>query len=137
MNLLDTDSLSLLLTGHERLVQRVGQAEQVAITIVTRIEILQGRFASILKAADGARLLQAQHWLSENERYLANWDVLRFDEAAIAEFDRLRALRRLKKIGRADLLIASISLSRRATLITRNLRHFSQVPGLRLENWAD
>jgi predicted nucleic acid-binding protein len=25
----------------------------------------------------------------------------------------------------------------RATLVTRNLRHFRPIPGLKLENWAD
>jgi len=35
------------------------------------------------------------------------------------------------------LLIASIALANDALLVTRNLRHFRQVPNLRLENWAD
>jgi tRNA(fMet)-specific endonuclease VapC len=43
----------------------------------------------------------------------------------------------LRKIGRADLLIASVTLANRATLVTRNTRHFKQVPGLRVENWVD
>ena len=60
-----------------------------------------------------------------------------FDAQAAAVFDRLRGHKKLKKIGRADLLIASIALARRATLVTRNLRHFQQVPGLLVENWAD
>ena len=53
------------------------------------------------------------------------------------EFDTLRANRKLRRIGRNDLLIASIVRARRATLVTRNRRHFHQVPGLRVENWAD
>jgi phosphopantetheine adenylyltransferase len=32
---------------------------------------------------------------------------------------------------------ASITLANRATLVTRNLRHFKQIPGLKLENWVD
>ena len=36
-----------------------------------------------------------------------------------------------------DLLIASIALAQRATLVTRNLRHFRQIPALNVENWAD
>ena len=42
-----------------------------------------------------------------------------------------------KKIGRADLLIACIALAHGETLVTRNVRHFKQVPGLTIENWAD
>ena len=34
-----------------------------------------------------------------------------------------------------DLKIASIALSRDATLLSGNLRHFEQVPGLRVEDW--
>jgi tRNA(fMet)-specific endonuclease VapC len=56
---------------------------------------------------------------------------------AAARFDQLRQDRKLKKIGRADLLIASIVLANQATLVSRNLKDFQQVPGLRVENWAD
>ncbi|MGH9677814.1 MAG: type II toxin-antitoxin system VapC family toxin, partial [Candidatus Acidiferrum sp.] len=45
--------------------------------------------------------------------------------------------RKFRKIGRADLLIAAITLANRATLVTRNLRHFRVIGGLRVENWAD
>jgi tRNA(fMet)-specific endonuclease VapC len=63
--------------------------------------------------------------------------LLPIDAVAAAEFERLRANNKLKKIGRGDLLIASIALARRATLASRNLRDFRLVPGLRVDNWAD
>ena len=47
------------------------------------------------------------------------------------------ALKKLKKSGRADLLIAAITLANRATLVTRNEKDFRQVPGLQVENWVD
>jgi tRNA(fMet)-specific endonuclease VapC len=59
------------------------------------------------------------------------------DTASASEFDHLRRNKKLKRIGRADLLIAAITLAHRATLVTRNLKDFRQVPGLRTENWAD
>jgi tRNA(fMet)-specific endonuclease VapC len=124
--LLDSDILTLFLTGHPRVTERMGAAtDVVAITVVTRVEVLQGRFDSLLKAADGEQLRRAQGRLEQAERELAG------------EFDRLRQDKKLKKIGRADLLIACIALAHGATLVTRNLRHFRQVPGLKLENWAD
>jgi tRNA(fMet)-specific endonuclease VapC len=46
-------------------------------------------------------------------------------------------MKTLRKIGRADLLISSIALTHRAVLVTRNIRHFRQVPDLKLINWVD
>ena len=60
-----------------------------------------------------------------------------FDAAAVAQFDRLRRNKKLKQIGRADLLIAAITLANRATLVSRNLKDFRLVAGLQVENWAD
>ena len=138
MILLDTDTLSLLFAGHPRVAERFRQTtDEVATTIISRIEILEGRFASVMKAADGEQLLRAQQWLQQTEGNLATVPLLLIDTAAAAEFDKLRADKKLKKIGRADLLISSIALSRRARLVTRNRRHFGQVPGLSVENWAD
>lgn len=137
MILLDTDTLSLLMRHHPTLTKRIANSEPVAITVVSRLEILQGRIASILKAADGVQLLKAQHWLRESEEFLGRLPCVNFDAPAVVVFDRLREERRLRKIGRADLLIASITLAHNATLVTRNLKHFLQIPGLRVENWAD
>lgn len=40
-------------------------------------------------------------------------------------------------IGHCDQLIAGIALANKLTLITRNTREFTRVPGLRVENWFD
>jgi tRNA(fMet)-specific endonuclease VapC len=138
MILLDTDTVTLLNHGHPRVAARaLAATELVAITVVSRIEILRGRWDFLLKAADGEQLQRAQQLLRETEQALNTFVVAPIDAAAAAEFDRLRGDRKVKKIGRADLLIAAITLANRATLITRNLRHFRQVPGLQLDNWAD
>ncbi len=60
-----------------------------------------------------------------------------FDEAAGEALERLAKVKKLKTIGRADLLISSIALANSATLVTRNLKHFRRVPDLLLENWVD
>jgi hypothetical protein len=64
---------------------------------------------------------------------LAELIVIPFDDAAAAELDKLSNSRKLKKIGRADLLIASIVLANDATLVTRNVKHFRLVPNLKLK----
>ncbi len=138
MILLDTDTLTLLTLGHPKVQQRLDAAEDdIAITIVTRIEVLRGRFDFVLKAADGAQLQVAQQRLDESEARLAEVVVIAFDAIAAREFDRLRENKAVRKFGRADLLIASIALAQQATLVTRNVRHFRTIPGLHVVNWAD
>ena len=138
MTLLDTDTLTLYFAAHPRVVEQVrASAEAPAITIVSYMEVLQGRFDSVRKAADGDQLLRAQERFVAAEGGLARFDLVRFDAAAAAMFDRLRQNKKLKKIGPADLLIARIALAHRATLVTRNLKDFRQIPGLQVVNWAD
>jgi tRNA(fMet)-specific endonuclease VapC len=138
MTLFDTDTFSLFVSGQARVVERVRPAQgDFAITIITRIEVLRGRFDSVVKAADAGELQRAQQRLDRTDQDLARVTIIPFDAAALGEFDKLRQNKKLKKIGRADLLIASITLAQPATLVSRNLRHFQQVPGLRVENWAD
>jgi tRNA(fMet)-specific endonuclease VapC len=138
MTLLDTDTFSLLASGHPRVTRRFEAAtDMVTITVVTRIEALEGRFAFLFRAADGPELLPAQTWLYQTEADLAPFTPVGFDAAAARVFDRLRQNKKLKKIGRGDMLIAAIALASHGTLVTRNLKDFRQVPGLRVENWAD
>jgi tRNA(fMet)-specific endonuclease VapC len=139
MYLLDSDILSLLHAGHERVGRRREDVDpaDVATTIVTKAEILRARCEFLLKAADPEQLFRAQYWLEQSEDLLRSLKVLPLDRRAVEEFERLRSHRELKQIGTRDLLIAAMALASRATLVTRNLRHFRPIPGLRLENWAN
>jgi tRNA(fMet)-specific endonuclease VapC len=138
MILVDTDMFSLLGKRHPKVAARWASApEAVSITIVTQVEALAGRFAFLLRAADGIQLLRAQQWLRHTESELTRFPPVMFNAAASAEFERLIQVKGLKKVGRPDILIASIALAQRATLATRNFKDFSKVPGLIIENWAD
>ena len=139
MYLLDTDTLTHLHAGNSNVVERLKAVAdiEVGITIITKVEILRGRIDYLLKAETGANLLKAQELLFRTEGLLNDLAIVPINQAASIEFDRLRGVSKFRKIGRADLLIASITLANRATLVTRNLRHFKQIPGLRVENWVD
>lgn len=138
MILFDTDTLTLFNAGNSRIRERAArEADEIAITVVTRIEVLMGRFSFVLKAKDGEERVRAQSQLIRSDRELATLKIIPVSANAAAEFDRLRESKKLTKIGRADLLIACIALANRATVITRNLKHFRQIPGLAIENWAD
>src|SRR5439155_25335610 len=100
-------------------------------------EMLQGRFDFLLKASNPAGLLRAQELLRRTEVFLDRLLVVPIDQRAAALFEHLRTVKGLGRIGRADLLIACITLAHDATLVTRNLRHFRRVPNLQLSNWVD
>src|ERR1017187_7101290 len=125
MIFLDTDMFSLLNQNDPRVRQRArAETDLLAITVITRIEVLLGRFDFVLKAADGDQLQKAQRLLVQTDRDLEDLRIIRIDPAAAAEFDKLRGNKKLKNIGRRDLLIACIALARQATVATRNLKHF-------------
>jgi tRNA(fMet)-specific endonuclease VapC len=139
MHLLDTDTLTFYFADHVKVVRayRLMADDEVGTTVVTRIEMLRGRFDHLLKAATGAEVLRAQELLTKAETDLVRVKTMPFDSRALTVFESLRRLKNLKRIGRADMLIASIALANRAVLVTRNLRHFRLVPNLQLANWVD
>jgi tRNA(fMet)-specific endonuclease VapC len=125
--------------GHQGIAARIRQVGEanIATTLVTEVEILRGRHEFLVKASDGEQVLRAQQLLDASKDLLRTLPIIPLDAAAATEFDKLRQNKKLKKVGRADLLIAAVTLARRATLVTRNVKHFRQVPGLHVENWVD
>src|SRR5438067_316133 len=72
MILLDSDTFTLHQWGHKRLRQRLEAAPELpAVTLVTQIEALRGRFDAVSKAADGTQLLRAQQGLVRTLEHLA------------------------------------------------------------------
>jgi tRNA(fMet)-specific endonuclease VapC len=90
--------------------------------------------AWIHRAKKPVELLKGYHFLRELLRYYNSIDVAPFEESALLEFQRLRALR--IRIGTKDLRIAATASVLGATVLTRNLRDFRQVPGLLVEDWT-
>jgi tRNA(fMet)-specific endonuclease VapC len=139
MYLLDTDTLTHLYAGNTNVIARLNAVEdsEVGITIITKAEMLRGRIEYLVKAENRESLLKAQELLFRTEELLVELLIIPISQSAADEFERLSGVSKLRKIGRADLLISSISLANRATLVTRNIRHFKQIPGLRVVNWVD
>jgi tRNA(fMet)-specific endonuclease VapC len=72
------------------------------------------------------------------DTFAAAVEVVSFDEAAAAEYGRIGSIlaERGTPIGEFDVLIAAHAIALRCTLVTNNVRDFSKVPGLSVENWA-
>ena len=136
---MDTDILSLLWRNHAKVAARVvaAGAEPMAITMVTYIEVLRGRFASVFTAANAAELDLAAEALAKSRKKLDELRVVEFNDTVSKQFDQLLMNKKLKKMGRPDMLNACFALVYGATLVTRNTKDYANIPGLKLENWAD
>ena len=139
MILLDTDIVTHFSYGNENVRRKIEEVddEELAIAIITRNEILRGRAESLLKAANEDELQKAVERFRQAEELLSDFVVVGFDENSIKHFGRLRKQRNLKKMGRADMLIACIALAHNALLVTRNTKDYKGVTGLRMANWVD
>lgn len=73
------------------------------------------------------------------DQFLLPLEILAFDDAAADCYGQIRAALEIKgtPIGPLDMLIASHALSLNAAIVTNNVREFSRVEGLRVENWLD
>lgn len=133
---LDTDHVSLAQRGHRNVVARIAATspEQLAVSIVTVQEQLQGRLAQVHHAPDTGALVFAYRLLHETFTFYLAISIVGFDEQATAIVDDLR--QRKIRIGTLDLRIAATALAAEATLVTRNRRDFKKVPGLTLEDWS-
>jgi tRNA(fMet)-specific endonuclease VapC len=139
MLVLDTDHFSELDRG-----SRIGTAlqarliesgEPVFISIITADESLSGWQSRIRANLGRGELLKAYHDFQDGLDNITGWNILPWTEDAADIFDRLRSQR--IRVGTMDLRIGSTALSLRATLLTRNLADFRQVPELRVENWLN
>ena len=69
------------------------------------------------------------------EAFLDPIVVLPFNAEAAKEHARLRMALRKTPIGERDLVIASVAVAHRLTVVTHNQREFSRVPGLETVDW--
>jgi tRNA(fMet)-specific endonuclease VapC len=140
MYILDTDLFSLTerTDSHasQRLLFRLSNHRQVkwATTIITFEEQMRGWMAWLAQARTFEQQVERYRKLQIMLNRYRDTAVLGFDERALREFKALQ--RQRIRIGTMDLKIAAIALSHNAVLLSRNLKDFSKVPGLQVEDWS-
>ncbi len=89
----------------------------------------EARFGVAKKGSDRLRL--------QVEELLAEIDVLPLEPSADEYYAELRAdlERKGRLIGGNDMFIAAHALATDSILVTNNIREFSRIKGLRIENW--
>jgi tRNA(fMet)-specific endonuclease VapC len=97
-------------------------------------EQLSGWYTQLRQAKRPERLAWAYRRLAVTVRFLSRVQIVDFDEPAIRRYEELKRLK--IKVRKMDLRIAATVLDRDGVLVTRNVRDFRQVPGLRIEDWS-
>lgn len=140
MLVLDTDHISWLERVESpqarHLQGRLDRAapEEVAVTIISYEEQIRGRLAYLARARTMIQRIEAYRLLRSQFDNYRRMAILDFDELSATRFQNLVQAR--LRVGTMDLMIAAIVLRHDATLLSRNLRDFRRVPGLKVEDWT-
>jgi len=127
MFLLDTDTCVYALRHHPEVRLRMESMtpEDVAVSAMNEAELRYGALNS----------LHPEKHTNDVEAFLEPIVVLPFDAEAAKQHARLRMALRKTPIGERDLVIASVALAHRLTVVTHNQREFGRVPGLETTDW--
>jgi len=129
--MLDTDICIYVINERPPAVLRAFRAHEAAglgVSSVTAAELFYG------VARTGS-----QRNLSALRQFLSPLQIAPFDAVAAEVCGSLRAWLAAQgtPIGPYDVQIAAHAHAIGVTLVTNNMREFSRVPGLHVENWAD
>ena len=99
----------------------------IKISVITLFELWTG----VHKCSQPAKELQKLN------HFLIGTTTMAMDEADARRAAKIRAHLESKGqvIGPYDLLIAAQALEHGMTVVTRNVREFSRVPGLKIDDW--
>ena len=133
---LDTDTLQLFQDEDANVVAHVRAVApaDLATSVVCVEEQLSGWYTALRQAKQVEKLAWVYRRMAQNVAFLSRLKIIDFDETAIR---RYQALAKLKlNVRKMDLRIAASVLECGATLVTRNLRDFKPIPGLKLTDWS-
>lgn len=140
MFVLDTDHLSLLDRNSQvvnfTLRSRLNALDEslVVTTIISFEEQVRGWMARLAEVRDLSHQVRVYDKLNLLLDGFCEIRVLKFDDAAASEFERLRKMK--IRVGTMDMKIASTVLANDLTLLSRNLVDFQKIPGLKVEDWT-
>lgn len=131
MYLLDTNIISYWMRGDKRVIAQIKKhsPSDLSLSTITFAEILYGIEKSPIKKVE--RRFKIRQISSLLRLYS-------FDEAAAREYAFIRAQleREGLVIGERDTQIASIASANKLVIVTHNVKEFSRVGKLNVEDWA-
>lgn len=106
--------------------------DQIFASEITLAELTYGA----MNSADYERHIQEPEWLRQ---YITIYNI----SDVFYEYAQIRcALNKIKKhldreVGSLDIFIGATALHFGLTVVTENVKHFSLMPGVRIENWIE
>jgi tRNA(fMet)-specific endonuclease VapC len=128
MILLDTDVCIEILRGNQRIIEkRIDCDERVAISFMS--------VAELYYFAERSKFRQKN--INAIEEFLLSIDVINTDLEILKIFGEIKSNLYKKNIllPDADILIASVAITKCTKLITGNTKHFNRFENLTIENW--
>ena len=120
--LLDSNIIVYLtMNSNERVVRRAADCDEGDL-VTSAVAYAEVAFGSLNEQPPAIEQLQA---------FVQEVPVLDFDYKAALAYATLPFKR-----GSFDRLIAAHALSHDLTVVTHNVKHFADVPGLKVENWT-
>jgi tRNA(fMet)-specific endonuclease VapC len=134
--ILDTDHMTLWQHGNQGIVDNLRRVPITdrAVTQISLTEQIQGWQAMITRARNEQEIARNLQRLYKTIAFYHSLQVLPYDSDAIRLFEQFRKAK--IRIGSQDLRISSIAASKNATVVTRNLRDFRQIPDLQVVDWS-
>jgi len=128
MILLDTDVCIEILRGNKKIIEkRIDCDERIAICFMTVAELYYG--------AEKSKYSQKN--INVIEEFLLSVAVINTDLEILKKFGQLKndLYKNNILLPDADILIASVAITKCTKLVTGNIKHFNRFDNLKIENW--
>ena len=127
--LLDTDTVSQIVKKHPLVIKNLIKHEndEICISAITNAELFYG-----LEKKGSERLF------NEVRSIVGKCSIMDFNETQSELYGKIRM--ELEKagspLGDMDILIAAAALSTGAILVSHNIKHFSKIKSIKVEDWC-
>jgi len=126
--MLDTDTISLVVRKDHDVIKNLIEHEddEILISAISYAELSYG-----LEKRGSEKLF------SEVNTVLGKLSIVAFDDSQSELYGKIRS--KLEKsgtcLGDMDMLIAAAAMNENAVLVSHNVKHFSKIKGIKVEDW--
>ena len=129
--MLDTDICSYTIKQNPASVAQAfwdHKDDEICISSVTYAELMYG-----------ATRTGSSKTTAAIRRFVTRVGIVSFDDNAAEEYAHIRCSLEANgtPIAAADLMVASCAKAKKAVLVTNNVKHFSKIRDLEIENWIE